>query len=130
MATTTTTGAQKRLEAGWGQRFGWTALTWCSCGFLVWLPFLYVALRRGRPSDWGAFASFALYECVTVPWAVNTNDGDGDPFLGIAACVTLVVATVLLLSALFDKKTPQAPAAMVYGQPGPAPYQQGYPYGR
>ncbi|MEU1176623.1 hypothetical protein ABZ464_03060 [Streptomyces sp. NPDC005820] len=129
MVTTTMTGAEKRLEAGWPQRLGWTALTWFSCGFLVWVPFLYVALRRGRPSDWGAFGSFALYECVTLPWLVNTGDGEADPFLSLAVLVTLVVATVLLLAALFDKKTPPVPM-MAYGQHGQPPYQQGYPYGR
>ncbi|MFJ8110262.1 hypothetical protein [Streptomyces sp. NPDC096132] len=127
MATNTGAGAEKRLEAGWFQRLAWAALGWFSLGLLVWVPFLYVALRRGRPSDWGAFLSFALYEVVTLPWAMNSNEGDGDPFLGIAAVVTLLVATVLLLFAVFDKKTRPVPAMPAYGQP---PYQQGYPYGR
>ncbi|KUN78404.1 hypothetical protein [Streptomyces griseoruber] len=127
MNMVTTTRAEKRLEAGWFQRLAWAALGWFSLGFLVWVPFLYVALRRGRPSDWGACASFVLYECVTLPWAANSNDDDGDAFLGVAFVVTLLVATALLLFWLFDKKTPRTPPMPVYGQP---PYQQGYPYGR
>ncbi|WP_330349396.1 hypothetical protein [Streptomyces sp. NBC_00582] len=123
----TTTRAQKRLEGGWFQRLAWAALGWFSLGLLVWVPFLYVALRRGRPSDWGACASFVLYECVTLPWAANSNDGDGDPFLGVAAVVTLLIATVLLLFWVFDKKTPTTPPLPAYGG---QPYQQGYPYGR
>ncbi|WP_460066462.1 hypothetical protein [Streptomyces sp. YKOK-I1] len=127
--TTTTTGVQKRLEAGWGQRLGWTALAWFSCGFLVWVPFLYAALRRGRPSDWGALASFALYECITLPWLVNMGDEEASPFLSVAMLVTLIVSTVMLLTALFDKKTPPVPV-MGYPQQVQPPYQQGYPYGR
>ncbi|MFE0451922.1 hypothetical protein ACFW2D_11615 [Streptomyces sp. NPDC058914] len=123
--TTATTGAEKRLEGGWFQRLAWTALVWGALGLLVWVPFLYVAIRRGRSSDWGAFAAFALYEVVTLPWALITADGDGDPFLGIAVIVTLLTATWMLLFAVFDKKAP----AYAAGQPS-YPYQQGYPYGR
>ncbi|MGW0575450.1 hypothetical protein ACWD25_05645 [Streptomyces sp. NPDC002920] len=128
----TTAGAGKRLEGGWFQRFAWAALAWFSLGFLVWVPFLYVAARRGRPSDWGAFAAFTLYACVTLPWAVKTNNSDGDPFLGVAALSTLLIATWLLLFAVFDRKTPRPPLAMgmPYGQPPYQHPQQGYPYGR
>jgi hypothetical protein len=125
---TTTTGAEKRLEAGWFQRLAWTVLGWGSLGLLVWVPFLYVAIRRGRSSDWGAFAAFLLYECVTVPWLATDDSPDGDGFMGLAILVTLVTATWMLLFALFDKKAQPVPmAAPPYGQP---PYQQGYPYGR
>ncbi len=110
------------------QRVAWTALVWCSLGMLVWVPFLYVAIRRGLPSDWGAFAAFALYECVTLPWAVITSEDDSDAFFGGAVIVTFLVASWLLLFAVFDAKTRPA-LAPAYGQP---PYQQqpGYPYGR
>ncbi|MFD9433773.1 hypothetical protein [Streptomyces sp. NPDC060002] len=129
--TTTGAGAERRLTAGWFQRLAWVVLVWCSLGFLVWVPFLYVATRRGLSSDWVAFGSFALYECVILPWAVITPDGDGDAFFGIAILVTLLTATVLLLSAVFDKKIPAAqPAYGAAMAPQGQPYQQGYPYGR
>ncbi|GKQ33693.1 hypothetical protein ALMP_02440 [Streptomyces sp. A012304] len=120
------TGPHRRLEAGWFQRAAWAALGWCSLGLLVWVPFLYVAIRRGHSSDWAAFAAFALYEVLTLPWALITADGEGDPFLGVAVLVSLAVATWMLLFAVFDRKAPAA-----YGAAGqPYPYQQGYPYGR
>lgn len=108
----------KRLEAGWFQRLAWALLPWVSLGLLVWVPFLYVAIRRGRPSDWGAFASFALYECITLPWAAVRGDGAGDPFLGIAVLLTLLLASGLLLFALFDKRLPKQPQRP---QPQPQP---------
>jgi hypothetical protein len=96
------------------------------------VPFLYVAIRRKHSSDWAAFTSFALYECVTLPWAVITADGDGDPYLVIAITVNLLTATGLLLFAMFDKQLPTAqPAYGAIGTPqGQSTYQQGYPYGR
>ncbi|MFH9553752.1 hypothetical protein ACIBAH_13985 [Streptomyces sp. NPDC051445] len=129
--TTTAAGAERRLAGGWAQRIGWGFLVWGSLGLLVWVPFLYVAIRRGHSSDWAAFASFALYECVTLPWAVMTADGDGDPYLGIAIMVSLLTATGMLLFAMFDKRLPTNQLA--YGTalpPQGQPYQQGYPYGR
>lgn len=104
---------------------------WGSLGFLVWVPFLYVAVRRGLASDWVAFASFALYECVTLPWAAVMPDGDGDGILGATVVVTLLTATALLLFAVFDKRLPTAqPAYGAVMAPQGQPYQQGYPYGR
>ncbi|WP_307163740.1 hypothetical protein [Streptomyces rishiriensis] len=127
----TTSGAERRLTAGWFQRLAWVVLVWVSLGFLVWVPFLYVAVRRGLSSDWVAFGSFALYECLILPWAVMTPDGDGDAFFGIAILVTLLTATVLLLTAVFDKKPPAAqPAYGAVMASQSQPYQQGYPYGR
>lgn len=118
----------KRLEAGWGQRFAWAALGWLTLGFLVWVPFLYVAIRRNRAADWGAFASFMLYEVVIVTWSTVLPDGDNRTLLGWVAVVTLMVATSLLLFAEFDKKTPRLPYGVApMPQPGP-PY--GYPYRR
>ncbi|MEU0058969.1 hypothetical protein [Streptomyces sp. NPDC006334] len=130
MSTATTTRPEKRLEGGWFQRLAWSALVWLSLGLLAWVPFLYVAIRRGRPSDWGALAAFVLYEAVTIPWLSSTNDRPtGDPFLGIALFVTWVTATCMLLFAVFD---PKAPAYAAAGPgPGPGyPYQPGTPYGR
>ncbi|MGW2516569.1 hypothetical protein ACWC09_05960 [Streptomyces sp. NPDC001617] len=115
----------RRLEAGWWQRIGWVALAWGSCGLLIWVPFLYVAIRRGRGSDWGAFAAFALYECVTLPWAVVRGDGQGDPFLGLAVVLTMLLAAGLLLFALFDNPTPKQ-AGYGGGPVPPGPY--GNPY--
>ncbi|MDX2682212.1 hypothetical protein [Streptomyces soliscabiei] len=144
----TTAGAERRLEGGWFQRLAWTALVWGSLGFLAWVPFLYVAVRRGLASDWTAFGSFSLYECVIVTWAVVSDTDDGDALLGVAIMVALVTASVLLLFAVFDQKTqaagsrstshspsasaPASAPASAYGagQPysagQPNPYQQGY----
>ncbi|MFK0108665.1 hypothetical protein [Streptomyces sp. NPDC091217] len=120
---------EKRLEAGWFQRIVWAALGWGSLGLLVWVPFLYVAIRRGRGSDWGAFASFSLYELVTLPWAIVSTD-DGDPVLGVVVMLTLLIATAMLLFALFDKRVPkprgQGPA-QGYGAMAPPPVT-GNPY--
>lgn len=126
----------KRLEAGWLQRIAWSVLAWGSLGLLIWVPFLYVAIRRGRASDWGAFASFVLYECVTLPWASWTSGGDGDPILGAVAVLCLLVATAMLLFAVFDDQRPKQGAQPPYGAPvpsAPVPAQgqpYGYPYGR
>jgi hypothetical protein len=128
--TTVMTGSEKRLEAGWFQRIGWVALAWFSFGLLAWVPFLYVAIRRGRSSDWVAFGAFALYECVTVPWMATDDSPDGDGYMGLAILVTLTTAACMLLWGMFDKRILTMPA-MAYGAPGPqGHYQQGYPYGR
>ncbi|MEU8575987.1 hypothetical protein [Streptomyces asoensis] len=127
----TAAGTERRLAGGWAQRLAWGFLVWGSLGLLVWVPFLYVAIRRGHSSDWAAFASFALYECVTLPWAVMTADGEGDPYLGIAIMVSLLTATGLLLFAMFDKSVPAArPSYGTALPPQGQPYTQGYPYGR
>ncbi|MEH0578197.1 MULTISPECIES: hypothetical protein [Streptomyces] len=134
----TTAGAERRLEGGWFQRLAWTALVWGSLGFLAWVPFLYVAVRRGLASDWTAFGAFSLYECVIVTWAVVSDNDDGDALLGVAIMVALVTASVLLLFAVFDTKTPAAASAsgpaygagQPYGAGQANPYQQGYPYGQ
>ncbi|MEU7056875.1 hypothetical protein [Streptomyces sp. NPDC046197] len=123
---------EKRLEAGWFQRVAWSLLVCCSLGLLVWVPFLYVAIRRGRGSDWGAFASFVLYECVTLPWAVITSGGQGDPVLGLVTVLCLLTATGMLLFALFDRRTqarPTQPARPAYGAAVMAPPPQGQAYG-
>ena len=119
---------ERRLEAGWFQRLAWSALVWCSLGLLAWVPFLYVAIRRRRSSDWGAFAAFVLYEAVTLPWAsITGGNSDGDPLLGAVAIVTWLVATAMLLFAVFDRPTPKQPP---YGAlPTPPPPAQGQPYG-
>jgi len=114
----------KRLEAGWGQRIAWVFLAWGSCGLLIWVPFLYAAIRRGRGSDWGAFASFALYECVTLPWAASGGSSSGDGFLGLAVVLTMLMAAGLLLFGMFD--TPPPKQQLYVGMP--VPPQQGNPY--
>ncbi|MFF3504122.1 hypothetical protein [Streptomyces sp. NPDC003247] len=126
-----TMGPEKRLEGGWFQRLAWVVLAWVSLGILVWVPFLYVAVRRGRASDWFAFASFALYECVTLPWLATDDSADGGEFVGLAMIVTMLNAAWMLLFAVFDKKL-AAPAMAYAAAPAPQghPYQQGYPYGR
>lgn len=116
---------EKRAEAGWFQRIAWSVLVWGTLGLLVWVPFLYVAIRRGRRSDWGAFASFVLYEVVTLPWAGARSEGAGDPVLGTAVVLTLLTATGMLLFALFDKRTPKVPVYASLAAPRPV---QGNPY--
>ena len=125
-------GTEKRLEAGWFQRIAWAALGWFSLGLLVWVPFLYVAIRRGRPSDWGAFASFAFYECLSLPWSIATADIDGgDPILGLVVILTLLMASAMLLFAMFDKRrtNPAAYGAPVYAPQPPQPQPYGYGQG-
>lgn len=119
----------KRLEAGWWQRFAWVALVWASLGLLIWVPFLYIAIRRNRAADWCAFASFVLYEIVSMSWTEILPNDDSKAGLGLIAILTLLAATVMLLFAEFDKKTPRQPQ---YGAaPAPHPGQPyGYPYGR
>ncbi|MET8290532.1 MULTISPECIES: hypothetical protein [unclassified Streptomyces] len=97
----------KRLEAGWLQRIAWSVLAVGSVGLLVWVPFLYVAIRRGRGSDWGAFAAFLLYELVTLPWATTDQSDSGDPILGVVALVSIGMAVGMLLFAVFDRRQPK-----------------------
>ncbi|GAA5079615.1 hypothetical protein [Streptomyces similanensis] len=124
----------KRLEAGWFQRIAWSVLAWGSIGMLVWVPFLYVAIRRGRGSDWGAFAAFALFDSVMVTWIalMPEEGGPDDTILGLVFIVEMLAAALMLLFAVFDRRTarPAAPAApaAAYGAPPQGPY--GYPYGR
>ncbi|MEU6476002.1 hypothetical protein ABZ858_03750 [Streptomyces sp. NPDC047017] len=125
---------EKRLEAGWFQRIAWVALAWLSLGMLMWVPFLYVAIRRGRGSDWGAFVSFALYECVTVVWmTVMPDQSDDDALFGLVIIGCMLVAALMLLFGVFDRRTARAAGGRPYGAPqAPVPGQQpyGYPYGR
>ncbi|MFJ6725645.1 hypothetical protein ACIQPQ_12070 [Streptomyces sp. NPDC091281] len=127
--TTVTAVPEKRLEAGWGERVGWTVLAWFSFGLLVWVPFLYIAIRRGRASDWTALGAFGLYEAVTIPWMATDDSPDGDEFMGLAILVALITAALMLLFAMFEKRT--RPVAYSAAQHQGHPYQQqGYPYGR
>ncbi|GHA70348.1 hypothetical protein GCM10010372_82000 [Streptomyces tauricus] len=94
---------ESRLEAGWGQKAAWSALVAASMGLLVWVPFLYVALKRKRRSDWTALAAFAVAGVALAVWAGASSDGPGDPALGAYAIVLIVVAIVMLLFTVFDK---------------------------
>jgi hypothetical protein len=121
---------EKRVEAGSFQRLGWSALAVLSCGLLVWVPFLYVAIRRGRVSDWGAFASFVLYELVTLPWASIQSD-KAEAAFGLTVLATLATAVWLLLGPLFDRPTPTNAMAGAVPTPAPWPGQApGNPYMR
>ncbi|MFJ8004171.1 hypothetical protein [Streptomyces fagopyri] len=113
----------KRLEAGWLQRIAWSVLAVGSLGLLVWVPFLYVAIRRGRRSDWGAFAAFLLYELVTLPWATTDQSDSGDPILGVVALISIGMAAGMLLFAVFDKRQPKYAPAGRGPVPGPMPGQ-------
>ncbi|MEW5357228.1 hypothetical protein E0E62_33390 [Streptomyces sp. 16-176A] len=116
---------EKRLEAGWFQRIAWSVLAWGSMGLLVWVPFLYVAIRRGRGSDWGAFASFTLFDCVLVTWiSLMPEEGADDALLGLVFIACLLAAALMLLFAVFDRPTARPTA---YGPAQQGPY--GYPYG-
>ncbi|MFD8736841.1 hypothetical protein ACFV06_18260 [Streptomyces sp. NPDC059618] len=117
----------KRLEAGWFQRLAWSVLAVGSFGLLVWVPFLYVAIRRGRGSDWGAFAAFALYEVGSLSlMTVPADRGNGA--LGLVALTTFGMAVWMLMFPLFDKPTPRNTMAVGMGH-APWPAQQaGNPY--
>lgn len=117
----------KRLEAGWFQRLAWSVLAVGSFGLLVWVPFLYVAIRRGRGSDWGAFIAFALYEVGSLSLA-NVPADRGDGALGLIAIITFGMAIWMLMFPLFDKPTPRNAMAVGAG-PAPWPAQHaGNPY--
>ncbi|MET8982005.1 hypothetical protein ABZX85_41065 [Streptomyces sp. NPDC004539] len=119
----------KRLEAGWGERIGWTVPVWGSLGLFALVPFLYVALRRGLPSDWTACISFFVYEAAVWTWLIVLEDGAGDGVFGLTLIFAMVMGTALTLFALFDPKPNRPP--LPYGAgPRPNPYQQNYPYGR
>ncbi|GGZ99106.1 hypothetical protein ACFOOM_30105 [Streptomyces echinoruber] len=121
---------QRRLEGGWLQRIVWAVVAVGSLGLLVWLPFLYVAIRRRRASDWGAFAAFALYECVMLWWTVLPSDDDLDALFGLVVIATLLTAAGLLLFAVFDRRLPSAPVAATPMPYGPPQGQHSYgPYG-
>ena len=117
-------GPPKRLEAGWGQRIAWTLPVWGTFGLFLWIPFLYLALRRGLPSDWTACASFVTYEAAVWTWLIALEDGVGDDVFGFVLLFGTAMGTALLLFAAFDPKSRQAPVR--YG--APAPYA--HPYGR
>lgn len=128
-AMTGMTRTEKRLEGGWFQRIAWTVLAWGSLGMLTWIPFLYVAIRRGRVSDWGAFASFALYEAITLGWAGETGSDD-DTVFGLVILICQFIAAIMLLFAVFDRPTPKPLPVPGYApRTTPAPGAYGYPYG-
>ncbi|WP_416972463.1 hypothetical protein [Streptomyces sp. 4F14] len=125
----------KRLEAGWGQRIAWTLPVWGTFGLFAWIPFAYVALRRGLPSDWTACVSFLVYEAAVWTWLIALEDGRGDGPFGLVLLFATAMGTALLLFAVFDQKPRPVPvryagAPQPQPQPQPNPYQQGYPYGR
>jgi hypothetical protein len=93
----------RRLEAGWAQKIAWSVLVVGTLSILAWVPFLYVAIRRGRRSDWVTFALFAVYIVAMAPWAISTSDGPGDPILGTVAIVAMAAAVAMLLFTVFDK---------------------------
>ncbi|MFJ4365084.1 hypothetical protein ACIP4S_13125 [Streptomyces chartreusis] len=93
----------RRLEAGWGQKIAWSVLVVGSLSILVWVPFLYVGIRRGRLADWITFAIFAVYFVAMVPWAIAASEGPGDPVLGTVAIVAMAAAVAMLLFTVFDK---------------------------
>ncbi|MFD8351450.1 hypothetical protein ACFV1X_21235 [Streptomyces coelicoflavus] len=94
---------QRRLEAGWGQKTAWSVLVVASLSILVWVPFLYVGIKRGRRADWVTFAVFAVYTVVVLPWAGVRGDGPGDPVLGAFAIIAMAAAVCMLLFTVFDK---------------------------
>ncbi|SHI67774.1 hypothetical protein [Streptomyces sp. 3214.6] len=93
----------RRLEAGWGQKIAWSVLVVGSLSILVWVPFLYVGIRRGRRADWITFGVFALFSAITWPWAIASSEGPGDPILGTVAILAMAAAVSMLLFTVFDK---------------------------
>jgi hypothetical protein len=93
----------RRLEAGWGQRIAWSVLVIVSLGFLSWVPFLYVGIRRKRSNDWIRLAAFAAATVVLAVWASLRAGDPGDPILGAYVTIVVVTAVVLLLFTVFDK---------------------------
>ncbi|MFP3987096.1 hypothetical protein U9R90_06240 [Streptomyces sp. E11-3] len=93
----------RRLEAGWGQKVAWSVVVVGSMSILAWVPFLYVGIRRGRRSDWVAFAVFVGYIVAVAPWAASTSDGPGDAVLGTVVIVAMAAAVMMLLFTVFDK---------------------------
>ncbi|MYR35495.1 hypothetical protein GTW20_25340 [Nocardiopsis alba] len=57
---------QRRLAASPSQKVAWTLLILGSCGFLAWVPFLYLTVRRGRGEDWLLFSSSGGLTLMTV----------------------------------------------------------------
>lgn len=102
-----------RLEAGILQRATWCLLTLGSLGLLSWVPFLYVALRRGRPRDWWTCAAFFVVQAVVVTGVVLITRTPGDralealqPLFGSLMHLTLAVGTLMLAFATFDRPRP------------------------
>ncbi|MEU9208533.1 hypothetical protein AB0D27_11405 [Streptomyces sp. NPDC048415] len=94
---------ERRLKAGWIQKVAWSVVVVGSLSILIWVPFLYVGIRRGRRADWVTFGAFLAYFVAVAPWAISTSDGPGDPVLGTVAIVAMAVAVVMLLFTVFDK---------------------------
>ncbi|MEV0961223.1 hypothetical protein AB0J25_01135 [Streptomyces sp. NPDC049910] len=99
-----------RLEAGILQRAAWCLLTLGSLGLLSWVPFLYVALRRGRRRDWWTCAAFFVVQAVVVTGVVLIARNPGDrtletlqPYFGSLMHLTLGPGTLMLAFATFDK---------------------------
>ncbi|QNP72256.1 hypothetical protein IAG44_24460 [Streptomyces roseirectus] len=120
--------AQRRLEAGWLQRIAWTVPVWGTFSLFAWIPFFYVAIRRGLPSDWGAFISFSVYEAAVWTWVIFIDGETGENAFSVALLLGMAMGSALLLFAVFDPKSarPRAPYA---APPQPNPYQSGPPYG-
>ncbi|MCI4046133.1 hypothetical protein [Streptomyces sp. TRM75563] len=99
-----------RLEAGILQRAAWCLLTLGSLGLLSWVPFLYVALRRGRRRDWWTCAAFFVVQAVVVTGAVLITRTPGDrtlealqPYFGSLMQLTLASGVLMLAFATFDR---------------------------
>ncbi|GAA2517421.1 hypothetical protein [Streptomyces gobitricini] len=100
-----------RLEAGILQRVAWCLLTLGSLGLLSWVPFLYVALRRGRRRDWWTCAAFFVVQAVVVTGVVLVARSPGDrtlevlqPLFGSLMHLTLASGTLMLAFATFDRR--------------------------
>ncbi|WP_338899715.1 tetratricopeptide repeat protein [Streptomyces sp. TG1A-60] len=99
-----------RLEAGILQRATWCLLTLGSLGLLSWVPFLYVALRRGRRRDWWTCAAFFVVQAVVVTAVVLITRSPGDrtlealqPLFGSLMHITLASGPLMLAFATFDR---------------------------
>ncbi|MGW0825488.1 hypothetical protein [Streptomyces sp. NPDC002845] len=68
-----------RLEAGPAQKTAWAVLVLVSLGLLSWVPFLYVAIRRGARGDWWAFGGYLLAAITLVPSLAVAAGNPGHP---------------------------------------------------
>ena len=93
---------ERKLEAGWVQKVAWSVLVVGSMSWLIWVPFFFVAARRGRRSDWVTFTVFAGYAGVLFPVALTVGGDGSEAAIGLVAIATMAAAVSMLLFTVFD----------------------------
>ena len=94
---------ERKLEAGWVQKVAWSVLVVGSVTWLIWVPFFFVAARRGRRSDWVTFTVFAVYIGVLFPLTLTTDGDWSEAVIGLVAMATMAAAVSMLLFTVFDR---------------------------